>query len=281
MKTTTIITSLLAANLAFGARWTQRRREAREARRASSLPRSASSGPGETSSTTLSLANTPTNNTHTAYSQNWAGAILVNSGFTSVTGTITVPTPTSANNGQESAGAAWVGIDGNTCTSAILQTGIDWYVQGSTISYDAWYEWYPDYAYNFPATFTIKAGDSLRMTVTATSTTSGTAVIENLTTGQRAAQTFTNVAYGSLCQTDAEWIVEDFQSCDVNGQNCGLVPFANFGAVTFSNSAATQAGRTVTPGTPDEGLMVVNMYQNNAVLTDCAVAGGTVGCTYK
>jgi hypothetical protein len=31
---------------------------------------------------------------------------------------------------------AWVGIDGMTCGSAILQTGVDFNVTGSTVSYD-------------------------------------------------------------------------------------------------------------------------------------------------
>jgi hypothetical protein len=34
------------------------------------------------------------NNSHVQYSGNWAGAVLVGTGYTSVTGTFTVPTPT-------------------------------------------------------------------------------------------------------------------------------------------------------------------------------------------
>lgn len=44
------------------------------------------------------------------------------------------------------AASAWVGIDGDTAQNSILQTGVDFYVEGSSVSYDAWYEWYPDYA---------------------------------------------------------------------------------------------------------------------------------------
>lgn len=76
------------------------------------------------------------NNTHVEYSGNWAGAVLVGTGYTSVTGTFTVPTPTT-----DGSGSAWVGIDGDTCGTAILQTGIDWTKSGSRITYDAWYEW--------------------------------------------------------------------------------------------------------------------------------------------
>lgn len=76
-----------------------------------------------------------TNNSNVQYSGNWAGAVVETSGVKSVTGTFTVPTPSSAGSGS-----AWVGIDGDQCETAILQTGIDWTKSGSSIKYDAWYE---------------------------------------------------------------------------------------------------------------------------------------------
>lgn len=119
MKSTTLLTALLSANLALGAKWTQKRRESREARRASSssptsssfsdLARTHSSSPikhVDGPPMNLKHEGMLTNNTFLAYSENWAGAALVSSDFTSVTGTIVVPTPTSAQDGQESAGAA-------------------------------------------------------------------------------------------------------------------------------------------------------------------------------
>lgn len=93
-------------------------------------------------------------------------------------------------------------------------------------------------------------------------------------------QTFANVADGALCETNAEWIVEDFEACDEDG-DCALVPFANFGNVAFTNCSARHAtGRTVTPATAGEGLMVIDIYQNGQILTDCGVSWGTVNCTY-
>jgi hypothetical protein len=69
-----------------------------------------------------------TNDTNVQYSGNWAGAVLVGSGYTSVTGTFTAPTPTT-----DGSGSAWVGIDGDTCATAILQTGIDWTLSSKVI----------------------------------------------------------------------------------------------------------------------------------------------------
>ena len=72
--------------------------------------------------------------------------------------------------------AAWVGIDGDTCQTAILQTGVSFYGDGT---FDAWYEWIPDYSHSF-ANFGISAGDQIRMTVDASSKTTGVAILENL-----------------------------------------------------------------------------------------------------
>src|SRR4051812_7864341 len=52
---------------------------------------------------------------YTDYGEYWAGAALVGSGYTSVTGTIVVPTPRippGGNSSTQYAAAAWVGIDG-------------------------------------------------------------------------------------------------------------------------------------------------------------------------
>ena len=49
-----------------------------------------------------------------------------------MTGTFTVPTPS----GPNGAASAWVGIDGDTCTNAILQTGVDFTLTDGKVSYD-------------------------------------------------------------------------------------------------------------------------------------------------
>ena len=48
----------------------------------------------------------------------------------------------------------------------------------------------------------------MTLTVTATSTTSGTAVITNNTKGKSVTHKFTGGVDGTLCETNAEWIVE-------------------------------------------------------------------------
>jgi len=269
MKANIVIATLFCASAVLAAPFTELRSERREERlrRGSksrlTLPADITEG-GDVSATS--------GDANVQYSSNWAGAVLVGSGYTSVTGTIVVPTPEEPSGGNrrtQYAASAWVGIDGDTCESAILQTGVDFYIQDGEPSFDAWYEWYPDYAYNFD-NFDISAGDSIQMTVTATSKSGGKATLENLSTGQTVSQTFSGES-AELCETNAEWIVEDFS----NGNS--LVPFADFTTVTFTGAAAVSDGSTV----DTSGAAILDIKQNNKVLTSCSASGSEVTCTYE
>ncbi|KAK5107985.1 hypothetical protein LTR62_008879 [Meristemomyces frigidus] len=274
MKHTTALVSALLASTSFALptaeQMTQRRHER--------LAKSHSSGKrfGSTSrplavnpiSETDFIA-IPNNTAEVTYSSNWAGAIIESAGVTSVTGTFTIPTePSGGSSSTEYGASAWVGIDGNNCGSAILQTGVEFFVEGTQTLYQAWY---PDYSYSF-ANFAVAPGQQIQATVHATSKTSGTAVLKNLSTGQSVTHTFSNEGgTGSLCETDAEWIVEDFQS------GSALVPFANFGSVTFTGASYTHGGTT----TGVSGASIIDVEQNGKVQTNCAVSGSSVvKCTY-
>lgn len=210
--------------------------------------------------------------------------------FKSVTGTFIVPTPQAASGETEGSASAWVGIDGNACETAILQTGVDFTIVDGQVSYDgpstptsssfthfaygadpllrtAWYEWYPDYAYDY-AGITISAGDNITTTVSTTSTTDGTAEIINNTTGETVSMPLTSTY--ALCRQNAEWIVEDYE------EGNSLVPLANFGTVTFADaSAGLVAGRSVAPGTAD----VISLEQRTA-RTNVSVMSTSVMITY-
>jgi len=262
MKFLTLASSLLLAGGAVAAPGTALRKaraEARAAERAAGIHKGNPIDRIESKSAS-------SNDSFVSYSSNWAGAVLVGTGYTSVTGTFTVPTPSTAGSGS-----AWVGIDGDTCGTAILQTGIDWTKSGSSITYDAWYEWYPDYAYDFSG-ITLAAGNVVKVTVTASSKTGGTATITNVTTGKTVTHTFSNEAsLGSLCEYNAEWIVEDFES------GGSQVAFANFGTVTFSAASAVKSGTTVGV----TGAQIIDIEQSGKILTNCATSGTSgVTCTY-
>lgn len=145
-------------------------------------------------------------------------------------------------------------------------------VQDGEATYSAWYEWFPDYMRTF-STLDVGPGDQIKAMVEARSTTSGTATLENLTTGKKAKHTWKDASdLGALCQANAEWIVEDFS---VNG---GLIPFADFGKVRFDNASYTAAGES-------KGLRkatVVDIAQNDQTLAKCRIEGGSaVECTFE
>ncbi|ROW12203.1 hypothetical protein VMCG_00341 [Cytospora schulzeri] len=211
------------------------------------------------------------NQTNVEYSTNWAGAVIISSDITEVTGVITVPTPSAPSGGSsrsEYCASAWVGIDGDTCSTAILQTGIDLCYEGGEASFDAWYEWYPDYAYDFD--LSVSAGDSIKMTVTATSKTSGSAVIENQTTGKSVTKSFSGNVDGDLCLENAEWIVEDFES------GGSLISFADFGTVTFTDATGKAGSKSLNPSSAD----ILDIEQDGEVLTSCSASSDKVTCKY-
>lgn len=100
------------------------------------------------------------------------------------------------------------------------------------------------------------------MTVTATSTKAGTAVVKNVSTGKSVSHTFSGQS-AALQELNAEWIVEDFSSGN------SLVPFADFGSVTFTGASATTSSGTVGV----TGAEIIDIKQNNKVLTSVSLDG--------
>ncbi|CAG8051346.1 unnamed protein product [Penicillium nalgiovense] len=260
-STTLLATSIIASPLA------SRRQADREIQRFSQAPCRTTRPHNSGTSEVLYLNQT----SQETYSSNWAGAVLIGTGYTSVSGEITVPIPhlpNGANSYTNYCASAWVGIDGDTCNTAILQTGIDFCVQGGYTSYNAWYEWYPDYTHNF-SNIQISPGDVIKMTVDATSKSSGFATIENISTGVSVTHIFPYSLGGDLCEFNAEWIVEDFSI------NNALAPFANFGTVVFSNAVASRGGTTYGP----LGATIMDIYQDR-ILTSSSVTRNTVTISY-
>jgi hypothetical protein len=159
----------------------------------------------------------------------------------------------------------WVGIDGDTYGNAILQAGVDVTVNDDgSQSYDSWYEWYPDNAHDFSTNqFSFTAGDIISISITSSSDSTGTAVLENLSSGQSVTQQLSAPSSSStLGGQNAEWIVEDFES------GSSLVSFADFGTVVFSNCVASTGSESV--GT--DGATIIEIEDSNGnVLTDVSI----------
>ena len=204
---------------------------------------------------------------HVEYSSNWSGAVLVSppSGttFTSAHGRFTVPTPKYVGSGGDESSSAWVGIDGDTYGNAILQAGVDFTVDSSgSVSYDSWYEWYPDYAYDF-SNFDVSAGDVIQIDIVATTTSRGTVTLSNKSTGKAVSKTLSAPSSSaSLGGQNAEWIVEDFE------ENGSLVALSNFGTVVFTGaSAGLSSGSSVGLS----GATAIDIKQGSTVYTSVSL----------
>ncbi|KUJ19065.1 uncharacterized protein LY89DRAFT_571522, partial [Mollisia scopiformis] len=208
----------------------------------------------------------------TVESTNWAGAAISTSGVTEVTGTFTVPKPSVPSGGSSSTeycGAAWVGIDGYS-DDDLIQTGVLWCIQNGEYLYEAWYEYLPASLVEYSG-ITVTSGSVVTVTATKTGTNSGTTKLTS--GGTTVTHTFTNQG-SSLPGTSAEWIVEDFES------NGSLVPFANFGTVTFTGASAIINGVTETPG--GDGAINIELESSSGkILTSTTISGSTVTVTYE
>jgi len=193
------------------------------------------------------------------YDTVWAGAVLEDEPgtFTSVTGTFTVPTPTGSGSS-----AIWVGLDGVGC-QVILQTGVDATIEDGKVSYSSWYEWYPDPSYVF-TNISFAPNDTVKLTATAHTNTTGTVTIENLTQNQVVSSPVDSTT--ALCQQNAEWIVEDYAAG-------GLVQFDDFGTVRFMGAMAATENHTVVG---PQGATMYEIQQNGTTLATASVELGDV-----
>jgi len=123
-------------------------------------------------------------------------------------------------------------------------------------------KWYPDYSYDFSGV-TISVGEAIKLTVSVTSKTAGVATLQNLTTGKTVTHTFTGES--TLCQTSAEWIVEDFEDGSTS------VPFANFNSVEFYDAYAIENGQTVYPNATTGKIL--DMKQGSTTVCTCSLTG--------
>lgn len=277
MKFSTFAGSLLLSSFALAAPLSEenltRREENRVARRAHGHKKQTHTN--QRIEAGNDLATTANNETFAeVYSSNWAGAVLIGTGYNAVTGTFVVPSisvPAGGDSSQQYCAAAWVGIDGDTCGSAILQTGVNICIQNGQITNTAWYEWFPAAQEYWSSGITINTGDTITATVTTNSLTGGTATVTNKSNGQSVSYTFSGQT-DSLCETNAEWIMEDLSG------GSGLLNFADFGSdFTISGAAALSNGALV----DTTGATIMDIYQNKEVLTSTTASGTNVIISYK
>lgn len=135
----------------------------------------------------------------------------------------------------------------------------------STTSASAWYEWYPNDSVTIEG-FDVSAGDTISVSVHATSSTTGTVVLENLTTGKTVTESVSAPSSSSaLAGQNAEWILEDFSS------DGGLVPFSDYTTVYFTDCTATTSSETLNLA----GATLIDMEQDGTVLSTAVEVSDT------
>ncbi len=136
--------------------------------------------------------------------------------------------------GPSAAAAFWVGLDGYN-SSSVEQLGTDSDCDGSTPTYYAWYEMYPNPSVDLSNP--VSPGDSLTASVV-TNGTDYTLSIKDNTQGW----TYSTTQSGDFDRSSAEVIAEAPSEC--TEIFCSEIPLADFGQVNFTGSAVSDSSGT-------------------------------------
>jgi hypothetical protein len=196
-------------------------------------------------------------------STNWAGYAAETNLSTPTLGSVTyayggwtVPKVTGVVGGEAAYSSAWVGIDGFEdaqlealfsglppaeqvamidATETVEQIGTEQDWTGTGASYYAWFEFFPNDAYEIEG-FTVKPGDGIAASVTYLGSNQWQCKLENFTRKE----TVTITATFTADRYSAEWIIE------APSDEAGVLPLADFGSISFGSCAATLNGKYLT-----------------------------------
>lgn len=173
-------------------------------------------------------------------STNWSGYVAQSSltspanGFVkNVIGSWTIPTLT-CQASQNTFVAIWVGIDGSS-SNTVEQLGTEQDCINGVQQNSAWFEEFPRPSRTI-FTITVHPGDMFTASVTHTGTNGYIETITDITTGK----SFSKTVQVKAKDLSAEWIVEAPATTQV-------LPLANFGTVSFSNSQYTDSSGITHP----------------------------------
>jgi hypothetical protein len=195
-----------------------------------------------------------------AQSTNWSGYAGTTGTYTSVSASWIEPTGTCSRGDQYS--SFWVGLDGYT-SSSVEQTGSEVDCVGRTARYYAWYEMYPSASVTYSNT--VRPGDHFNASVTYQGSNSYSLFIADTTQG------WSHTTVKSLAgapRSSAEVIIEA-PCCTASG---GILPLADFGTISFTNSDAN--GSAIgNAGGVTQIVMVDNSGRDKDSIS--ALSGGT------
>jgi Peptidase A4 family len=175
------------------------------------------------------------------HSSNWSGYADTGSGFSSISGTWSVPKVTGCSaTGKETVDVLWVGLDGISSSDPTVEQDGTGYACGSGIgplTYFTWWELFPTNSIQVVGA-TVKAGDKISASVTRSGTSYAFKVTDSTTAGNNVS-TSTTCASSTCKDASAEWIGE--RAAFESGGTVTLSPLADFHTWTLSN-AKVKAG---------------------------------------
>lgn len=237
-------------------------------------PPPASDTTAPSSSTTTTDTTAPDTSTETStpaaatggyYSTNWSGYAALSGSFTAVSGSWTVPSVT-GNGSDSTADAAWIGIGGVSSTD-LIQTGTIHSVEpDGTTTYMVFYELLPAPAMVVTG-FTVHAGDVMTASITEQSAGKWRIRITDTTNNL----SYTTTTDYTSSYSSAEWIEEDPSYLDGS-----LVPFNNFGHVSFTGGLTTMDGVSVNiAGSKADPITLVDSSNKPIVTPSVLISSGT------
>ena len=179
-------------------------------------------------------------------SVNWSGYAATGGGYSSVSGSWTVPQPSLF--GTAGTDAAWVGI-GGVNSYDLIQAGTDTVVSGTgQARYQAWIEMLPNAAR--PVPLAVYPGDSVSVSIDQQGPNTWLIQMTDNTTGQSYRETEN---YRSS-RSSAEWVVE------APSDGRGVLPLDNFGTIGFTNGTTVKNGQSMTIA--EAGAQQITMAAN-------------------
>lgn len=170
----------------------------------------------------------------TASSTNWSGYAVTgaNGKYTDVKGSWVQPTATCSSR-KAAYSSFWVGLDGYNSNS-VEQLGTDSDCSRGRATYYGWYEMYPNPSFQLStSSYPVSPGDTLTAEVHYNGNGTYT-----LSMSSSRGWSFNTTQSGNFSNSSAEWIAEAPSSCSAT---CTVLPLANFGTMSFSNSTANGA----------------------------------------
>jgi len=180
----------------------------------------------------------------TVESTNWSGYAVTGSSFTVAKGSWTVPAVNCSKTPNTYA-AFWVGIDGYNSDS-VEQTGTLAECVGTSATYYAWYEFYPNPSYEITSV-PVSPGNQISASVTY-SGSEFTTTITNETTGKSYSKT---ARVRGAARSSAEWIAE--APCCTNSG--GILPLADFGTADFGEDYTDVSGTNEATDSSTSGVI--------------------------